>query len=239
VSDVGILRLILLTLAILSLSCASHRVPVPPQTLKSTAEYLDLRPGVRLNVEKAYYARGSSGRGLDCFLGTQLATFGVQTNGVLQFLGVEAKPFRDGLASQIPADQLIPAYMRGKRFNRFYYAVPYVRSNQPTASVLLAGKSAKEIDMLSGQLKAAPDQVCSPQSMRCTVFPEGSTVSIMMDIVVNGVPKVVMWGSVVGSVTGGRPAASLERRDLEHSEPVRLEGQSASMRLLPGDRVSF
>ena len=95
----------------------------------------------------------------------------------------------------------------------------------------------KEIEELSAQLKSGAGRVCGPQSVRCTVFPEGSTVSISMEIVVNGVPKVVLWGSMAGSVTGGRPVSSLETEGRgAFSERARWKCGNA---FLPGDRVSF
>jgi hypothetical protein len=233
------MRPTLLALALLSLSCASRRAITPVPALTATPTYLDLRPGVRLSVEKAYYVGGMPERGLNGFLGTRVATFGVQANGALKPLSLDSKPFQGGAAAQLPADQLLPSSMRGQRRYRFFYAVAFARSSQPSASVLLGAGSAKEIDELSAQLRAAPDRVCSPQSVRCTVFPATATVSISMEIVVNGVAKVVLWGSSLGSVTGGQPASALERMSAGHFEPVKLDGEPLRTPLLPGDRVRF
>jgi hypothetical protein len=233
------MRLIVVPMILFSVSCASRHPSAPVQSLKSTPDFLDLRPGVRLSVEKAYYAGGIPGRGLNGFLGTQLAAFGVQPNGTLKLLSLESKPFQGGQISQLPADQLVPSYVRGRRAYRFFYAVAFARSSRPSASVLLAARSLKEVEELSTQLKTAPDRVCSPQSTVCTVFPEGSTVSISMEIVVNEMPKVVLWGSVLGSVTGGRPASSFERKTSTHYEPVTLATEPLRTPLLPGDRINF
>lgn len=230
---IGLLAVLLCT------SCATRHPTAAAPVLKSTASYLDLRPGIRLNIEKAYYAGGSDGRGLNGFIGTQLATFGVQQNGSLRLLDLQNKPFREGLASQIPADQLLPAFMRNKRSYRFFYAVPFARASRPTASVLIGAKSAREIEDLSKRLAVSPDEVCRPQSTLCTVFPEGSTVSISMEIFVNGDQKVVLWGSVLGSLAQGRSAATLDRRGENHPQQIRLEGDTLRMPLQPGDRISF
>jgi hypothetical protein len=176
---------------------------------------------------------------LNGFLGTQLATFGVQPNGAMKLLSLESKPFQGGTINQLPADQLVPSYIRAKRAYRFFYAVAFARSSRPSASVLLSARSSKELEELSAQLKMAPDQLCGPQSTRCTVFPEGSTVSISMEIVVNGVPKVVLWGSVLGSVTGGRPVTNLDRMTSARFESVKLAAEPLRTPLLPGDRVTF
>ena len=64
-------------------------------------------------------------------------------------------------------------------------------------------------------------------------------MSILMEVVVNGSPKVVIWGSLLGSATGGKPAMGLERNISGHFEQVRLIGDGLRTPLLPGDRVSF
>jgi hypothetical protein len=233
-----VITLVLLPLALLGVSCATRRIPAPLPSLKSTTDYLDLRPGVRLSVEKAYYTPGAARRGLTGYMGTRVATFGIKPNGDLLLVSEQSKPFQGGPPNQLPSEPLLPPYMRSKRAYRFFYAVTFARSSRPSASVLLGARSMKEIEELSAKLKAAPDDVCTPQSVRCTVFPEGSTVSISMEIVVNGTAQVVLWGSVVGNVTGGRPASRVERMASGRLETV-PGGGNQGIRLLPGDRVSF
>jgi hypothetical protein len=233
------MRLVLLAAVVFSLSCAKQRVPAPAPVAKSTADYLDIRPGIHLSVEKAYYAAGSKEKGLDGYLGTQVAAFGLAPNGSLRLLSLDSKPFQGAAVPKISADQLVPSHIRNERAYRFFYAVTFARCGRPSASVLLAAKSMKQIEDLTAQLKADPDRVCSGQSASCAVFPEGSTVSILMEITVNGAPKVVIWGSALGSATGGQPAARLERNISGHFEPVRLFGDTLRTPLLPGDRVIF
>jgi hypothetical protein len=233
------MRLVLVTLVAFSLSCAKQRVPAPAPVAKSTADYLDIRPGIRLSVEKAYYAEGSKAKALDGFLGTQVAAFGLAPNGSLRLLSLDSKPFQGAAVPKLTADQLVPPHIRNERAYRFFYAVTFARSSRASASVLLAAKSIKQIGELSAQLKADPDRLCSVQSASCAVFPEGSTVSILMEITVNGAPKVVIWGSALGSATGGQPAARLERNISGHFEPVRLFGDTLRTALLPGDRVTY
>jgi hypothetical protein len=231
------MRLIIVAMVLGVVSCASRHAQAPVQTLKSTADYLDLRPGVRFSVEQAYYSPGATRRGLTGYLGTRVATFGFRPNGDLLLVSDESKPFQAVPPNQLPTEPLLPPHMRSKRRYRFFYAVTFARSGRPSSPVLLGARSIKEIEELSARLKAAPDDVCSPQSVQCAVFPEGSTVSISMEIVVNGAPQVVLWGSVVGSVTGGRPASRLERMASGSLEV--LPNGNPTIRLLPGDRISF
>jgi hypothetical protein len=233
------MRLALLSAVLFTLSCAKERLLPPAPVAKSTADYLDIRPGIQLSVEKAYYAAGSKAKGLDGYLGTQVAAFGLAPNGSLRLLSLNSKPFQGATVPRISADQLIPPHIRNERAYRFFYAVTFARSSRPSASVLLAAKSFKQIEELSAQLKADPDRVCSGQSASCAVFPEGSTVSILMEVTVNGAPKVVIWGSALGSATGGQPATLLERNISGHFESVMLLGDTLRTLLLPGDRVTF
>ena len=233
------MRQVLIIAVLCCLSCAKQHVSAPVPVAKSATDYLDIRPGIRLSVEKAYYAPGSKAQGLEGFLGTQVAAFGLAPNLSLRLLSLDSKPFQGAAVPKITADQLVPSHMRNERAFRFFYAVTFARSGRPSASVLLAAKSTRQIEDLTAQLRANPDDVCGPQSVQCAVFPEGSTVSIMMEVVVNGTPKVVIWGSALGAATGGQPATLLERNISGRFEPVKLYGDTLRTPLLPGDRVSF
>ena len=50
------------------------------------------------------------------------------------------------------------------------------------------------------RLLTDPDAVCVGQSPHCAVFPEACTVSIEIEIVVNGKPRTVLLGSFLSTV---------------------------------------
>jgi len=229
---------------ILFTSCVRvHPPPVAAAPARATADFLDLRPGIRLRVENAYWEEGASkstsqlaARGLNGYLGTEIATYQAQTTGNLRLIGTESKLLAKRPANQPPAVQLLPASHLSGRTYRLYYAVKFSRSTGPGAPILLSARSQAELEQLGARLKASPDEVCGARSSRCTVFPESCTVSAEMEIIVNGSPKAVSWGSILGSVAQGHPEATIERAGV----PVKMNaGDPLRTALVPGDKISF
>jgi hypothetical protein len=106
---------------------------------------------------------------------------------------------------------------------------------------LLGAPSAAELGRLSSQLLAAPASVCGT-SPRCSVFPETCTVSLEIEIVVNGSPRTVLWGSFLSSVAIRPRHVDLQRLYRGRLVPVEInESDPDALRLplLPGDRVSW
>ncbi len=60
---------------------------------------MDLRPGMELSIENAYYADGMPKRGLNGFLGTEVARYEVRPRG-LRLLSVQ--PMKNRPADQVP-----------------------------------------------------------------------------------------------------------------------------------------
>jgi hypothetical protein len=72
-----------LVLCLLSpLSCARklHITSVP--VLPPHQNYVELRPQLRLRIENAYYKAGASRRGIEGFLGTEIAKYEVSPRGL-------------------------------------------------------------------------------------------------------------------------------------------------------------
>src|SRR5579871_1120774 len=61
--------------------------------------WVELRPGMELRVENAYYREGSTRRGLADFLGTEVAHYQVRPGGRLRLLSI------DSSVTQQPGDQ--------------------------------------------------------------------------------------------------------------------------------------
>jgi hypothetical protein len=154
----------LLALLLFSLSCATphwqNRVPTPGQG------WLDLRPPMQLRVENAYYREGAPKRGLNGYLGTEIAYYQVQPNGHLRLLST--RPMKDRPHDQPPVDRLMPPFIRRYRYHRFYFAIVFKRNAAERGSVVLT----------------EPDAVCNDRSTHCVVFPEACSVAVE----VNGQP---------------------------------------------------
>lgn len=200
-------------------------------------DWVDLRPGMELQIENAYYRPGMPKHGLNGFLGTEKALYKVRPRG-LQRLSVQS--MKDRPSEQPPVQQLIRPFEMHDRWYRFYYEIFFRRTGDTKGSVLVGAKQKKELDRLADHLLKDPDSVCSAQSRNCSVFPEACSVSIEMEIVVNGVPRSVTWGSTLASVIGQSRHIDLSRMYKRRLMPVKIDPQDANslrLPLLPGDHV--
>ena len=196
----------------------------------SGPSWVDLRPQMDLRIENAYYRDGASRRGLEGFLGTEIARYGVQPKGGLRLIDVESKLARRP-SDQPPVQQLLPVSQARHRKYRFFYAVVFRKNGEARGSVLLGA-----------QLLADPDSVCGGQFVHCTVFPELCTVSIEMEIVVNGAPRAVAWGSLLASVAARPRHVQLMRVYSGRLTPVEVDPSDPDalrLPLLPGDHITW
>jgi hypothetical protein len=144
---------------------------------------------------------------------------------------------------QPSAQALIRPSERRHRKYRFYYAVVFTQKGTAGGPVLLGASSLVELDRLGTQLLAEPHSICGDKSPHCTVFPNTCTVSLEMQVVVNGATRTVPWRSILASVASGARHIELVRRsgvdrftslsiDTADPEAVRIA-------LSPGDQVSW
>jgi hypothetical protein len=199
-------------------------------------DWLDLRPRMQLRVENAYYETGAPKRGLNGYLGTEIAQYRVRPNGKLQLLNVHPMPQRP--ADQGPVQDLVSATQQQHPYYRFFYEVLFKGSAH--GSVLLGASSLDELNQLTTQLKASPESVCTAQSTHCTVFPEACSVSLEMDIYVNGAPRTIHWPSTVANIAPHPSQLKLLRLVGSRTTPVELDPsdpKALRLPLLPGDRI--
>lgn len=200
--------------------------------------WMDLRPGMEVIVENAYYQPGMSRRGLEGFLGTEIARYQVPPGGGLKLLSVQ--PMHDRRTGQAPVQDLIAASQERHRFFRFYYEVLFRRSGESRGSVLLGADTSRELEDLARGLIADPDAACQARGDRCTVFPDACSVSIELEITVNGNARTVTWGTTLLSVAGENRRIQLWRMFKGRLRPVILNSRdegALALPLLPGDRV--
>jgi hypothetical protein len=225
-------------------SCASkHRVASRPISHPDAAGggWQDLHPGMDLRVENAYYKDGVPRHGLVGYLGTEAAVYRVRPKKGLRLVSAKTHlPRRPD--DQPPAQDLIrPSQRRHSRY-RFFYAVVFDAKADIHGSVLLGADSAEEIDGLTRQLLADPNSVCGDRSRHCSVFPDTCTVSLQMEVVVNGVPRAVIWGSLLASVVRNPRQVELSRSSaagLTHVKIDPADPKALRTPLLPGDRIEW
>jgi hypothetical protein len=199
-------------------------------------DWLDLRPRMELRVENAYYQVGAPKHGLNGYLGTEIAQYQVRPNGGLHLLTVH--PMAQRPVDQVPVQDLLSASQQRHPYYRFFFEVLFKGSAR--GSVLLGASSPGELDQLTTQLQAAPDSVCTAESTHCTVFPEACSVSLEIEIEVNGAPRTVHWNSTLASIAPHPRQLKLLRLFRSRVAPVQLDPndpQALRLPLLPGDRI--
>lgn len=202
--------------------------------------WMDLHPEMELRVENAYYRPGMPRKGLDGFIGTEIARYKVQSHGSLQLISFD--PMQHRPSDQLPVQRLVSGTQRRYQYHRFYYAIFFKRSAFSRGSVLLGANSENELNRLAGDLITAPDSVCAGASAHCTVFPEACSVSIEMEVVVNHTPRNLLWGSLLSSVADHPRQLELLRSYKGRLDAVELDPrdpQALRLPLLPGDHVNW
>jgi hypothetical protein len=202
---------------------------------------MQLLPKMELRIENAYYQAGKPKRGLDGYLGTEIAHVQVGTEGGLKLLSVKSMSGRP--ADQLPVEQLISPAQQRYRYYRFYFEILFKTGSIPRGSVLLGANSREELNNLAELLPSQPDTVCASGSLHCLVFPEACSVSIEMAIVVNGASRSVLWGSTLESIMSRKPVqVSVHRPNACRVTAVHLDAQDTNalkLPLLPGDRIEW
>jgi hypothetical protein len=246
-------------------SCGTHRIassfrvlPGQPQYILRTPDrtdvpfpigsysyvgpgWVDLRDAMELRIENAYFREGAPERTIANYVGTETITYRVSENGELRQLNLRSMPQRP--ADQLPVEKLLTAAGQHSRHHRFFYQVVMSRTSSASSALLLSAHSNKELEMLTKSLTADPDSICNPGSRNCTAFPIACSASLHMEIVTNGAPRTVLWGStLVGVVPKSFADLRLLRFHNRRLVPVELDASdrnALSLPLLPGDHVTW
>jgi hypothetical protein len=244
------MRNIPFVLAFLFSSCAAHRVelaPVQPGSADgSMPAWVDLRPGMELRIEGAYYREGSLRRDVADYLGAQSVTYEVGTDGSLRVGAVSSflkeHPDKNQSIDQ-PAVQtlILPRNLR-YRYHRLLFKLAMSRTGPTHPAVLIGSGSIAQLDNVTTEFLLA-QSVCGPRrSTQCTAFPAFCTASVAIEIVLNGVARKIIWGSTLGSVAGHPRSVELVR-DINGrlaSVPIDVaDPETLRLPLLHGDRLNW
>jgi hypothetical protein len=204
-------------------------------------DWVELRPQIELRVENAYFREGAPKHGLANFLGTEIARYRMLTTGMLEQIDVKSRlPQRP--ADQPPVQELLSESQRHYDHHRLFYQVLLNKKSDVRSAVLLSASSMDDLERLTKQLLSEPDSVCGGASTNCTAFPEACTASLEIKIVVNGAPRTVLWGSVLGGVAENHRRIELFRPYLGRLAPVEIDlrdPEALGVPLLPRDRVKW
>lgn len=203
--------------------------------------WVELRPDMRLRMEMAYFRDGAAKHTLQNYVGTEAVRYEVRPNGGLRQLAVEAGlPQRP--AGQPPVQDLISEAQRRFAHHRYFYQVTFKRQGSTSTSILLGAGSKNELEQLTSQLTRDPSTVCTPDSARCTIFPETCTVALEMELLVNGQPRYLTWGTSLYSLAPKPASVELLRAYRGKLVPVHIDAadpQALRLPLLPRDRITW
>ena len=121
-----------------------------------------------------------------------------------------------------PVQQLIPPWQRHYLYYRSFFAISFNRNGETRRPVLLGANSLIELDRLAAESLTEADAVCSGANAGCIAFPQGCSVSVEMEITVNGVRRSIAWGSLLAAVTSRTRHVELLRLDQGQLTPVKL-----------------
>ena len=203
--------------------------------------WVELRPETELRVENAYFREGAPKRGLANFLGTEIARYQMLATGALEQIGVQSRVAQRP-SDQPPVQQLLSESQRRYPHHRLFFQVLVSKKADIRSAVLLSAESIDELDRLTDQLLTEPDSVCDGSSTHCTAFPEACSVSLEIEILVNGARRYVPWTSVLADVVERHRHVELLRPYTGRLAPVEIDPTDASafrLPLLPGDRVKW
>ena len=203
--------------------------------------WVELRPLTQLRVENAYFREGAPKHGLANFLGTEIVRYQVLETGALQEIFFQSRVAQRP-SDQPPVQQLVSESQRRNRCHRLFYQVLLSKKSDARSAVLLGAGSPKEIDQLTTRLLTEPETVCADDFTKCTVFPEACTVSLEIEIVVNGSRRTVLWGGDLAEFAEGHPNVTLFRRYKDGLAPVEMDAhddQALRVPLLPGDVIRW
>jgi hypothetical protein len=203
--------------------------------------WVELRPLTELRVENAYFREGAPKRGLANFLGTEIARYQVLATGELKEVSVESR-VEQRPSDQPPVQRLLSEAQRLYHSHRYFYQVLLSKKSNVRSAVLLGAKSMDEMGRLTTQLLTEPESVCGDGHAQCTVFPEACTVSLEIEVMVNGGRRTVLWGSTLAEFAESHPQVTLFRRYQDRLAPVEIDvrdREALHVPLLPGDVIKW
>jgi len=203
--------------------------------------WVELQPQIELRVENAYFREGAPKRGLANFLGTEIARYQVRQTGVLERIALQSR-LTQRPADQPPVQQLLSEPQSLYPHHRLFYQVVWNKRADVRSAVLLGAESTDELNRFTAQLMSEPESVCDSVSTHCTVFPEACTASLEIEIVVNGAPRTVLWGSVLADAVERHRHVELFRPYADRLAPVKIDPHdrdAVRLPLLPGDHIKW
>ena len=203
--------------------------------------WVELRPLTQLRVENAYFREGAPKHGLANFLGTEIARYQILETGALKEISFQSRVAQRP-SDQPPVQQLVSESQRLYHCHRFFYQVLLSKKSNVHSAVLLGAESEDELNQLTERLLTEPETICRDDFTQCTVFPEACTVSLEIEVTVNGAPQTVLWGDTLADFAEEHQGVKLFRRYRDRLARVEVnvrDHEALRVPLLPGDVIGW
>ena len=197
--------------------------------------WADLREKMSLQIDQAYFREGAESEDIRSYLGLESVRYAKTAAGPLRE-AEDSPPLAMRSPSQPAARELLPAAQRDLPHHRLYYQLLINETDDRRAAVLLSAPSRETLQ----QLAADPVASCRQEPAACTIFPEHCSVSLQLEIEVDGKKMNVPWGTRLSLIVKGATEPRLYRSTGTRHERVELDPadpKALGIPLLPGDRV--
>jgi hypothetical protein len=219
---------------------------------------LDLKPGIRLKIERAYFRAAKSGEGeydSSLFLGLSTTFFDVEwtSENKTRFQQVGGSQYSPGsLAHEVEQgnrDLAVGSLPQEPHYRLFFYSYLVPQKHQRSA-VIMGADSASQLDELDRQLRALPAKSCesAANAAACLEFEGFVTLSSQIRVEINGKIQFLDWGAAVKDVLpknrGMKTLKSLkiQRRYMNSYRDLSFDPKDSkilSLGLVGGDRLAW
>lgn len=207
---------------------------------------MDLRAGLRLEVERAYYrdtAINAAAKSLANYIGTSDATYEIdeKQGRAIQFRlnGIAFKPQE----LQKRRDRGIPDFTLARQagsapFYRLLLAADFVPDRIKRSALLVGAATIEQINAVTAAFQARHGLGCSDltqtASVICVEFDGEVTVSPEVRVLVNGQTRYLTWGSTIRRLLSEQNDDAAARLKTLRVERL-FDSQYSAIRFAPGD----
>lgn len=219
---------------------------------------LDLKPGMRLRVERAYFQAPESAQQQhtpQLFLGVSTLYFSVLDNGGgLRFRQQGTTAYRPAsLVKQVfhQHSDLPLSSIQEENYFRLLFRTYFASSKHSRSTAIIGAGKMSELDELDRELHAHPDENCKKPAVRyravCFGFEGDVTVTPQIRVELNGKRTFVDWGTKIKDVLPNTDEQTLKSLTLQRQfihafydlqfEPT--DSHVLSLSLIAGDRMTW
>jgi hypothetical protein len=217
---------------------------------------LDLRPGVRLKIDRAYFRPAGAGEeegSLSNYLGVSTLSFdvGLSSDGKIRFREGRPQLFSPDSLKEHPEEGSGDLALREAPEQPYYRLLFYtyvVPSQNVISAAIIGASNASQLDEMQLQLSTHPEDGCSVAvevgGQNCFEFKGFVTLSAQVRVELNGKSQFVDWGTKVRGVVPSKAlkALTIQRQFMGAYYDVRFDPTNTdifSLTLVGGDRLSW